>query len=87
MPMYEFTCEACGMRFEELVDLGTESVVCRGCGSKRTRRVYSPQGPPFRLVKTPGEARKQERKNAQLRERTKQRVSAQRRARQPGGAP
>jgi putative FmdB family regulatory protein len=80
--MYEFLCEACGTRFEELVDAGTASVDCRACGDDRTRRVYSPQGAPFDLVKTPGEARKQERKNAQLRDRAKQRFAAARRARQ-----
>jgi putative FmdB family regulatory protein len=86
MPIYEFVCEACGARFEELVDAGTESVDCRSCTSERTRRVYSPQGRPFRIVKTPGETRQQERKNKQLRERTKQRFGAARRqARQPGG--
>ena len=86
MPIYEFPCEACGARFEELVDAGTESVDCRVCTSERTRRVYSPQGRPFRVVKTPGEARQQERKNAQLRERTKQRRGAGRRqAGQPRG--
>jgi putative FmdB family regulatory protein len=86
MPIYEFLCEACGARFEELVDAGTGSVDCRACTSERTRRVYSPQGRPFRVVKTPGEARQQERNNAQLRERTKQRRGAGRRqARQPRG--
>ena len=85
MPIYEFRCEACGARFEELVDAGTESVACRTCSSERTRRIYSPPGRPFGIVKTPGETRKQERKNAQLRERTKQRWSAaRRRGRQSG---
>jgi putative FmdB family regulatory protein len=88
MPIYEFLCEACGSRFEELVDAGTESVDCRACTSRRTRRVYSAQGRPFSLVKTPGEARRQERLNAQLRERTKQRLGAdRRRARQPEERP
>jgi putative FmdB family regulatory protein len=86
MPIYEFLCEACGARFEELVDAGTESVDCRACTSERTRRVYSPQGRPFSLVKTPGGTRKQERRNAQLRERTKQGLSAaRRRSGRPGG--
>jgi len=86
MPIYEFLCEACGARFEELVNAGTDSVDCRACTSERTRRVYSAQGRPFSLVKTTREARKQERKNAQLRERTqRRRVVAQQRARQPGG--
>ena len=42
MPIYEFVCEACGTRFDELVDAGTESVDCRSCTSERTQRVYSP---------------------------------------------
>jgi putative FmdB family regulatory protein len=85
MPIYEFRCEACGARFGELVDAGTDSVPCRTCASERTRRIYSPQGRPFGIVKTPGETREQERKNAQLRERTKQRWSAaRRRPRQSG---
>ena len=80
MPIYEFDCEECGTRFEELVEAGTGSARCRDCGSERTRRAFSPQGRPFGLVKTPGEARKQERKNAQLRQRAKQRFAAARRA-------
>ena len=85
MPIYEFLCEACGARFEELVDAGTESVACGACASQRTRRVYSPQGRPFRIVKTPGDTRQQERKNAQLRERTKERFGAARRQAAPAG--
>jgi putative FmdB family regulatory protein len=86
MPIYEFLCEACGARFEELVEAGTESVDCGACASQRTRRVYSPQGRPFRIVKTPGGTRQQERRNAQLRERTKERFGAARRqARRQGG--
>jgi putative FmdB family regulatory protein len=86
MPIYEFVCEACGARFEELVDAGTENVACLACTSERTRRVYSPQGRPFRIVKTPGETRRQEGMNAQLRDRAKQRFGAARRqARQPPG--
>jgi putative FmdB family regulatory protein len=80
MPIYEFDCEECGTRFEELVEAGTGSARCRDCGSQRTRRVYSPHGRPLGLVKTPGEARKQERKNAQLRERAKRRFADARRA-------
>jgi putative FmdB family regulatory protein len=85
MPIYEFLCEECGTRFEELVEVGTDSVACHGCGAQGTRRLLSAQGPPFKLVKTPGETRKQERANAQLRQRTKQRLRAARRsARQSG---
>jgi putative FmdB family regulatory protein len=47
MPIYEFECEACQARFEELVQVGTE-VVCEACGSGRTRRLYSAVAPPGR---------------------------------------
>jgi putative FmdB family regulatory protein len=73
VPIYEFACERCEGRFEQLVELGTETIACPSCGAERTRRVYSAQGAPFKLVKTPGEARRQERRNAQLRKRAKAR--------------
>lgn len=79
MPIYEFRCEACGERFEALVAAGTESAECRECGSARTVRVYSAQAAPMSIVKTPAETRKQERRNAQLRERTKADFTARRR--------
>ncbi|HET9592860.1 MAG TPA: zinc ribbon domain-containing protein [Solirubrobacterales bacterium] len=47
MPIYEFECEACGARFEELVAAGG-TVVCSECGSERTRRLYSNLAPPGR---------------------------------------
>lgn len=47
MPIYEFECEGCGARFEELV--GAEaSAACSACGSERTRRLYSAVSPPGR---------------------------------------
>jgi putative FmdB family regulatory protein len=87
VPIYEFLCEACGERFEGLVSAGTESLTCPNCGVERTRRVLSAQATPFRLVRTPGGAHKQEARNAQLRERTKEDWKRRRqRARQgPGG--
>jgi len=47
MPIYEFECEACGERFEELVAAGA-AVACGSCGSERTRRLYSGVAPPGR---------------------------------------
>jgi putative FmdB family regulatory protein len=47
MPIYEFECEGCGARFEELV--GAEAAAaCPTCGSERTRRLYSTVSPPGR---------------------------------------
>lgn len=76
MPIYEFVCERCGARFEELVEAGTETIACRGCGAERTRRIYSAQGAPFKIVRTGGEMRKQERRNAQLGDRARERFKA-----------
>jgi putative FmdB family regulatory protein len=81
MPIYEFRCEACGERFEALVDAGTETFECRICGRERARRVLSAAAPPMHLVKPPGEARKQERRNAELHRRAKQSFKAERRRR------
>jgi len=73
MPIYEFLCDACEARFEDLVPAGTESVTCPECGAEGARRAWSPQAGAFKLVKTPRENRKRERANAQLRARNKQR--------------
>jgi putative FmdB family regulatory protein len=48
MPIYEFECEGCGVRFEELVAAGIEAVPCPECGSERTRRLISTVSPPGR---------------------------------------
>lgn len=90
MPIYEFRCEACGARFEALVEAGTDAVECRQCGAAGARRAYSQLAAPFRLVKTRGEARRQEGRNAQLRAAAKARfkqarASARARRRSPGG--
>jgi len=47
MPIYEFECEECGARFEELVRAEGE-VACKECGAQRARRLYSPVAPPGR---------------------------------------
>jgi len=47
MPIYEFECEECGARFEELVAAG-RAVACSQCGSERARRLYSTVSPPGR---------------------------------------
>jgi putative FmdB family regulatory protein len=83
VPIYEFECERCAGRFEDLVKPGTSTTVCPSCGAERTRRVYSAQGAPFKLVKTPGETRRQERRNATLLEGAKRRFKEARRAGRP----
>jgi putative FmdB family regulatory protein len=48
VPIYEFECEGCGARFEELVAADTVAVACPRCGSARTRRLMSSVSPPGR---------------------------------------
>jgi putative FmdB family regulatory protein len=48
MPIYEFECGGCGERFEELLATAAADVLCPGCGSNETRRVFSPVSPPGR---------------------------------------
>jgi putative FmdB family regulatory protein len=53
MPIYEFECEECGARFEELV--GAEAAAaCPTCGAERTRRLYSAVSPPGRQPRGAG---------------------------------
>jgi putative FmdB family regulatory protein len=67
MPIYEFECEECGARFEELVAAGG-GVACPGCGSERTRRLFSSVSPPGRQPRGAGvrsdESRRRERESA-----------------------
>jgi putative FmdB family regulatory protein len=84
VPIYEFRCGACGERFEALVDAGTESAECRVCGADGAPRVFSAQAAPFGLVKPRGEARRQEQRNAKLRERTKADFKARRKRAREG---
>ncbi len=48
MPIYEFECEGCGARFEELVAVADAPVACPECGSERARRLISNVSPPGR---------------------------------------
>lgn len=53
MPIYEFECEGCGERFEELI--GAEATAaCPACGSERTRRLLSTVSPPGRQPRGAG---------------------------------
>jgi putative FmdB family regulatory protein len=54
MPVYEFECEECGERFEELTPSETLSLACPACGSKQTRRLLSPVSPAGRQPRGAG---------------------------------
>jgi putative FmdB family regulatory protein len=53
MPIYEFECEECGERFEELV-VADAKVSCPSCGSARSRRLMSSVSPPGRQPRGAG---------------------------------
>jgi len=68
VPVYEFECEECGERFEELTGSEASGVACRACGSERTRRLLSPVSPPSRRPRgaqvRSGESQRREREAA-----------------------
>ena len=68
MPVYEFECEECARRFEELAPSDTRSLACPSCGSERTRRLLSPVSPPGRQPRgagvRSGESQRREREAA-----------------------
>jgi putative FmdB family regulatory protein len=65
VPIYEFECEECGNRFEELVRSEAAKVACPSCGSNRARRLLSTVSPPGRQPRGAGvrsdESRRRER--------------------------
>jgi putative FmdB family regulatory protein len=70
VPIYEFECEECGARFEELVTAGETRVPCAECGSIRTRRLISNVSPPGRQPRGAAvrsdESRRREREAARV---------------------
>ena len=86
MPIYEYECEACGERFEELVAVTTAEVPCPECGSERTRRLISTVSPPGRMPRGAGvrsdESRRREREAART-----DRISESRKRRAAGERP
>jgi putative FmdB family regulatory protein len=68
VPVYEFECEECGNRFEELTSSEAGSPACPACGAGRSRRLLSPVSPPGRQPRganvRSGESRRREREAA-----------------------
>ena len=73
VPLYEFDCQTCGARFEEIVPAGC-SAPCPACGGERVTRSFSqiaPSGVPVGLTgraAADSDARRRERE-AQKKER------------------
>jgi putative FmdB family regulatory protein len=68
MPIYEFECEQCGSRFEELMDSEAAAPTCPSCGAAEARRRLSPVSPPGRVPRgakvRDSESRRREREAA-----------------------
>jgi len=64
VPIYEFECQACGSRFEELVGRhvgrAAADVVCPKCGSKQIERLLSSSYAPIHRQMTPAQRRRLE---------------------------
>ena len=82
MPIYEFRCEACDHRFEELVGshvgVGEEDVRCPECGSDRVERQISSSYAPIHRQMTPNQRRRLEQKRGTDRGGAKERFKQQR---------
>jgi putative FmdB family regulatory protein len=85
MPIYEFECEECGGRFEELLSAGAGTPSCPECGS-RARRRLSPVAPSSRQPRgaavRSGEAQRREGEAAR-----QERLAETRRKRAAGEVP
>lgn len=92
MPIYEFDCQSCGHRFEELVGshVGVEAaeVACPECGSTEVERLLSSSYTPLQRQMTPNQRRRAEDKRGTdrggARERFKQQRAAEKRAARRG---
>jgi putative FmdB family regulatory protein len=86
MPIYEFECDECGARFEELVAAGTTQAGCAECGSERTRRLISAVSPPGRQPR--GAAVRSDESQRREREAARQdRIAESRKRRAAGESP
>jgi putative FmdB family regulatory protein len=89
VPIYEFECDSCGARFEDLVAAGTELAPCRECGAEGARRRLSTFGTSRQL--TASQRRRLEDKRGTNRDGARQRFKqslgrARERAKRPPGA-
>jgi putative FmdB family regulatory protein len=82
MPIYEFSCTACGKEFEELVGshVGKQEadVRCPECGSKELKRSATSGHAPVPRQMTPNQQRRLEQKRGTDRGGAKERFKQQR---------
>jgi putative FmdB family regulatory protein len=86
MPIYEFECEECGRRFEELLPAATVEVECPRCGSARVRRLMSAVSPPGRQP-LGASVRAEESRRREREAGHRERLAADRKKRAAGEAP
>jgi putative FmdB family regulatory protein len=84
VPIYEFDCQSCGDRFEELVGshvgVETADVVCPECGSAKVERRLSTSYAPLQHQMTPNQRRRLEDQRGTDRGGAKERFARQRAA-------
>jgi putative FmdB family regulatory protein len=89
VPIYEFACESCGHRFEELVGshvgLDVAEVACPECGSEKVERQLSTSYAPLQRQMTPNQRRRLEDKRGANRDGAKERFKRQRAAEKRSG--
>ena len=84
VPIYEFECQKCGARFEELVSAGAKAP-CPQCKSSEVTRRYSQIGEPRVPVGLTGKAAADSNSQRQAREeRRRQKFAADREKRRKG---
>jgi putative FmdB family regulatory protein len=85
MPLYDFECDACGERFEELTAADARPA-CPACGSADTRRLLSQISPPQRIGLRGVAARKSDATRKSREERRQEGFAKQREQRKQGGS-
>jgi putative FmdB family regulatory protein len=84
VPVYEFDCQACGARFEEIVPAGC-APACPACGNEKTVRVWSQLAPPRIPVGLTSRSAAKSNSERQAREAARQERSAAARERRQKG--
>jgi putative FmdB family regulatory protein len=80
VPLYDFECQRCWIRFEALVPAGTLGV-CPECGAPEARRLLSPVAPPSRIGLRGRAARESDARRAEREVKRFERFSEERRRR------
>jgi putative FmdB family regulatory protein len=85
MPLYDFQCDACGERFEELT-AADATPRCPTCGAVDTRRLLSQIAPPHKLGLRGEAARKSDATRKSREQRRQEGFAKQREQRKQGGS-